>query len=210
MSARMIDSRTAKQLPWKNGQGVTLELAIAPPGATLEDFDWRISSARVERDGAFSLFPGIDRSLALLDGAGLQLELPEQQSLRLDAHNPVLAFPGELEVQAELLDGPVQDFNLMSRRNTWQHHLQYRELQGQQWIDGGTVLFIYCCSGAGLTCAQTDRTPIRLGTGQGLLLENEAGPWQLTSHDRTGLYLARLEPASAAVLATDPLNDDWI
>lgn len=48
MSIRIIDSNTARQLPWKNGKGVTLELAIAPTDADLSNFEWRISSARVE------------------------------------------------------------------------------------------------------------------------------------------------------------------
>ncbi|MBU2064475.1 MAG: HutD family protein, partial [Gammaproteobacteria bacterium] len=182
MSIRIIDSSTARQLPWKNGKGVTLELAIAPTDAGLDDFDWRISSARVESAGPFSHYPGIDRSLGLLSGAGLRLNLPEQISLELDSHTPVVAFPGELDVQAELLDGPVQDFNLMSRRNRWQHRLEYRELQGQQWLDSSAVLFIYCCSGAGLTCARADTAPVSLNAGQGLLVQDEAGPWRLTSH----------------------------
>ncbi|MFZ3155798.1 HutD family protein [Pseudomonas sp.] len=197
MSIRIIDSHTARQLPWKNGKGVTLELAIAPPGAGLDDFDWRISSARVAGAGPFSHFPGIDRSLGLLSGAGMRLHLPEQPSLRLDIHNPVLSFTGELDVQAELLDGPVQDFNLMSRRSHWQHRLQYLELQGQQWLDSSAVLFIYCCSSAGLTCTRVDSAPIGLNAGQGLLLEDEVGPWRLTSQGRSGLYLARLAPATA-------------
>lgn len=197
MSIRIIDSSTARQLPWKNGKGVTLELAIAPANAGLDDFDWRISSARVESAGPFSHYPGIDRSLGLLSGAGLRLNLAEQISLELDSHTPVVAFLGELDVQAELLDGPVQDFNLMSRRNRWQHRLEYRELQGQQWLDSSAVLFIYCCNGAGLTCARADTAPVSLNAGQGLLVQDEVGPWRLTSHGHSGLYLARLEPASA-------------
>jgi len=209
VSIRIIDSSTARQLPWKNGKGVTLELAIAPPDAGLDDFDWRISSARVESAGPFSHYPGIDRSLGLLSGAGLRLNLPEQISLELDSQTPVVAFPGELDVQAELLDGPVQDFNLMSRRSRWQHRLQYRALKGQQWLDSSAVLFIYCCSGAGLTCARADMAPICLSAEQGLLLEDEAGPWRLTSHGRSGLYLARLEPVTAEQEAIDLLSDDW-
>lgn len=85
--------------------------------------------------GPFSHYPDIDRSLGLLSGTGLRLNLPEQISLELDSHTPVVAFAGELDVQAELLDGPVQDFNLMSRRSRWQHRLEYRELQGLQWLD---------------------------------------------------------------------------
>jgi uncharacterized protein len=210
VSIRIIDSSTARQLPWKNGKGVTLELAIAPTDAGLDDFDWRISSARVESAGPFSHYPGIDRSLGLLSGAGLRLSLPEQISLELDSHPPVVAFPGELDVQAELLDGPVQDFNLMSRRNCWQHRLEYRELQGQQWLDSSAVLFIYCCSGAGLTCARADTAPASLNAGQGLLVQDEVGPWRLTSHGRSGLYLARLEPASAGQDAIDLLTDNWV
>lgn len=205
MSIRIIDSHTARQLPWKNGKGATLELAIAPHGAGLDDFDWRISSARVEGAGPFSHFPGIDRSLGLLSGAGLRLSLPE--SVILDPHHPVLSFAGDQDVRAELLDGPVQDFNLMSRRGRWQHRLQYLELQGQQWLDGSAVLFIYCCSGAGLTCTRVDSAPISLNASQGLLLEDEAGPWRLTSPGRSGLYLARLEPASAGQEAIDLLSD---
>ena len=72
------------------------------------------------------------------------------------------------------------------------------------------VLFIYCCSGAGLTCARADTAPVSLNAGQGLLLENEVGPWQLTSHGRSNLYLARLEPASAGQEAIDLLSDNWV
>ncbi|MDF3195658.1 HutD family protein [Pseudomonas sp. 1928-m] len=191
MSIRIIDSRTTRQVPWKNGQGVTLELAIAPPGAGLEDFDWRISSAKVEAAGAFSHFPGIDRSLALLSGAGLRLNLPEP--VILDASNPVLSFAGELDVQAELLDGPVQDFNLMSRRGRWQQRLEYSELKGEAGFDCSEVLFIYCMAGSALDCLLPDGSRMQLTDGQGLLLEQEAGRCRLSSSGTTRLLLARLE-----------------
>ncbi|SEC57957.1 HutD family protein [Pseudomonas anguilliseptica] len=194
MSVRMIDSRTARQLPWKNGAGVTLELAIAPPGASVEDFDWRISSARVEQAGAFSLFPGVDRSLALLEGAGLQLNLPGPESLRLDRHNPVLAFAGELQVQAELLDGAVYDFNLMSRRERWRQHLEQLTLQGALQIQAAAVLFIYCQQGQALHCGLPSGKQWRFGAGQGLLLEQEPGPYQLRTDGQCNLLLARLSP----------------
>jgi len=196
LSARIIDSRTAKQLPWKNGQGVTLELAIAPPGAELHDFDWRISSAKVENAGAFSLFPGIDRSLGLLSGEGLRLELPEQVSLRLDRHNPIQSFPGELQIQAELLGGAVCDFNLMTRRGRWQQRLEYRRIRGEQLIDGAEVVFIYCQQGALLGCTLPGGTQLQLSAGQGLLLEDESGPYRLSSTGDVDAFLAWLNRAS--------------
>lgn len=191
VSIRIIDSCTARQLPWKNGQGVTLELAIAPPDAGLDDFDWRISSARVDSAGPFSPYPGIDRSLGLLSGAGLRLNLPEP--VILDPGNPVLSFAGELDVQAELLAGPVQDFNLMSRRGHWRHRLEYQRLQGERWLDCSEVMFIYCMAGAQLDCLLPDGNRVQLGSGQGLLLERPGERCKLGSSGGVQLFLAWLE-----------------
>ena len=58
---------------WKNGGGITREIACSPLGATMADFDWRVSIAEVKADGAFSIFHNIDRSITLLEGKGMQL-----------------------------------------------------------------------------------------------------------------------------------------
>ena len=55
------------------GGGSTTEIAVAPPGAGFDDFDWRVSLATITQDGPFSAFPGIDRTLALVDGDGCLL-----------------------------------------------------------------------------------------------------------------------------------------
>ncbi|WP_442165592.1 HutD family protein, partial [Rhizobium leguminosarum] len=40
-----------KRMPWKNGKGETVEIAVFPPGASINDFDWSISMATVAEDG---------------------------------------------------------------------------------------------------------------------------------------------------------------
>ncbi|MGB7479405.1 MAG: HutD family protein, partial [Burkholderiaceae bacterium] len=89
-------------MPWKNGGGVTTELAIAPAGASLDDFDWRISSAEVCAAGPFSGFDGIERSLAILDGAGLRLRIDGDTEVVLRPDIAPFAFAGERPVEAEL------------------------------------------------------------------------------------------------------------
>ncbi|MEC4600651.1 HutD family protein, partial [Burkholderia vietnamiensis] len=42
--------------PWKNGGGVTREIAAYPPGAALDAFAWRVSVADVGAGGPFSRF----------------------------------------------------------------------------------------------------------------------------------------------------------
>lgn len=112
MVVRREDHRV---VPWKNGRGFTREIALSPPGASVADFDWRISVARIDEDGPFSSFPGVDRTLVLLDGAGVDLDLPEG-SIPLPGRHTVANFPGEVAVFARLRAGPVTDLNVMARR----------------------------------------------------------------------------------------------
>src|SRR5690606_15272177 len=62
-------------LPWKNGGGSTTTIAVGPPEAGFDDFDWRVSLATISEDGPFSRFPGVDRTLALVDGHGMTLDI---------------------------------------------------------------------------------------------------------------------------------------
>jgi len=66
---RIIRSADYLTRPWKNGGGTTRDIASSPPGASLDDFVWRLSLAQVDRDGPFSRFDNVDRTLVLLSGA---------------------------------------------------------------------------------------------------------------------------------------------
>lgn len=100
---------------WKNGGGRTRSVAIAPAGACLEDFDWRVSVAEVSADGPFSAFPDVDRTLVLLSGSGMVLSAPEGGTT-LNAPGDRWDFPGDWSVHGALLAGPTLDLNLMVRR----------------------------------------------------------------------------------------------
>lgn len=104
----------ARRMPWKNGLGMTLELAVEPPSATLEsDFHWRLSSAEVATSGPFSAFPGLQRWLLLLDGAGFRIDFGERGCVLLDESRVPLTFSGDWPATATLLEGPCTDLNLM-------------------------------------------------------------------------------------------------
>ncbi len=157
--------------PWKNGGGETRELAVAPPGAGLDDFDWRISCARVTSGGPFSAFPGVDRSLAVLEGAGLRLDCGAGEVLELDVDCAPLQFAGEQAITAALLDGPVGDFNVMTRRARWRHELQVLTLHGRQALRRrADVELLYCAAGR-LAGWQADARPFALAAGEGLLFD---------------------------------------
>lgn len=101
--------------PWKNGGGETAEIAISPLSAGSEGFSWRLSTAWVASDGPFSVFPGIDRILTVIEGGPMVLTTPDGDH-RLDENSPPFAFPGEAQVSARLCGPRLLDFNVMCRR----------------------------------------------------------------------------------------------
>ena len=102
-------------MPWKDGGGSTTEIAIEPAGASLsEPFLWRVSSAQVEASGPFSHFPGRARLLTLLEGSGLLLDIEDMGRQRLKHPGQVVAFAGDANVHATLIQGPCVDFGVIS------------------------------------------------------------------------------------------------
>lgn len=101
---------------WKNGGGVTREIAAGPEGAGMDDFAWRVSLAEVTAGGPFSVFPGVDRVLTLAEGAGMDLAIGGVRRL-VDRRFAPQRFPGDEPTDCRLLGGPVVNFNVMYRRS---------------------------------------------------------------------------------------------
>lgn len=146
MSARIIRAADCPPIPWKNGQGLTREIAIYPSCADSEHFLWRVSVAEVNRAAPFSAFPGIDRHIALLDGAGFTMTLDDNREHALLTPFESFAFAGEARVTVTLAGGPTRDFNLMTRRGHVHGEVIAWTTPGVYRVDGDTVL-IYAARG---------------------------------------------------------------
>lgn len=120
---RIIRASDYRHMRWKNGGGETIEIAVSPPGSSLDDFHWRLSMAHVAAAGPFSHFAGIDRSLAVIAGEGITLRLGGRGEVRLTREAAPFAFPGDLPVDATLIRGAIDDLNVMSRRGRYRHLL---------------------------------------------------------------------------------------
>jgi len=146
MTVERFDVATLPVQPWKNGAGTTREIACAPAGAGVAEFDWRFSVAAVEGDAPFSAFPGVDRCIVLLEGAGMELRgLDGGLAHRLERRFEAWAFPGELALSARLLGGPNRDFNVMTRRGRWRSEVQL--LRGAAPLGAADALLLYCAAG---------------------------------------------------------------
>ncbi|PQV47480.1 HutD family protein [Paraburkholderia sp. BL21I4N1] len=148
--------------PWKNGGGVTREVAAVPEQAGLDSFVWRVSIADVAQAGPFSRFAGIDRTLVLLSGAGMLLDEiagPERVAAGEAASGGVVKthaltqpldiarFAGETPIDARLVDGATRDFNLMVRRGAARGEVDVWRGATQHVLSADVVL-LYCADGA--------------------------------------------------------------
>ena len=142
-----IAPRDFLAMPWKNGQGVTHEIAREP--AVGERFLWRLSLAEVPASGDFSLFPGYDRIIALVEGEGMELKFDEAPMKRLDRWFEPFGFRGEWHCRSRLLGGPCRDLNLMvdrSRAVGKAERLALETATIRRDVDDGW-LFAYCAEG---------------------------------------------------------------
>ena len=105
-----------RTVPWRNGLGSTVELLLEN-SIQREEFSWRLSIASVDTSGPFSDFSGYDRTLLLLEGAGLTLNNPNGLSIPLNSSLDCAHFKGEDLIDASLHDGPIKDFNVMTLRS---------------------------------------------------------------------------------------------
>ncbi|SFL43492.1 HutD/Ves family protein [Rugamonas rubra] len=185
---QLIQYASLRPAPWKNGGGSTTEIMVFPPGAGFDGFDWRVSLATIAQSGPFSVFPGIDRTLALVDGDGVLLDFGGERVV-LGADEPVVCFAGEDAVHATVAGGPTTDFNVMTRRGRCRHKLERQEVRGQQALarrSGTTLLFL--ADGEGLTL-RSEQECLALVRFDAVLLSGER-EW-------------RMEAAQASVFVVD-------
>jgi environmental stress-induced protein Ves len=178
---RVIRSAEYRRMPWKNGGGETREIAVSPPGAQLDAFDWRISMARVAVDGPFSLFPGIDRTLMILGGRGVSLAIGGRPPVDLGVGSDPFPFPGDVPAAASLIGGPITDLNVMTRRGAVEHEVTRLRLgeNVDRAIDADAALLL--CHDGSVEVATPDGTA-RLGPLDSVLVEDRPrGSWRITA-----------------------------
>lgn len=183
--ATFLAHECLRAAPWKNGGGSTMEIAIFPPEAGLMAFDWRISLATITADGPFSSFPGIDRSLMLVDGDSVQLTLDGARKVVLSAAQPMLWFPGEAAVHAQV-KGVTTDFNVMTRRDRCRHQLEKITAPARLVRRSGmTLLFV---AGDGAVLARGGEQQFALARHDALLLDaDDAQEWRLEALQRSAV-----------------------
>lgn len=117
-----------KPEPWRNGGGVTREIASHPKAASAQDgaWDWRVSIADVGSAGEFSTFPGMERVITVIDGELLLLTVDGEEH-PLEKYRP-FRFSGEAASGSALPTGDIRDLNVIARAGEFKGYTSIIEL----------------------------------------------------------------------------------
>jgi len=140
---KRLTPRDFTEMPWRNGAGITSEIAKHEDARGLL---WRISTARVEADGPYSLFEGLNRLSAVVEGAGVELtntQTGEQQ--RVDAFT-IARLSGDHLYEGQLLDGGIRHLNVIFDPGRTKVDVSYVS-DHQLDLDSARTHALYCVSG---------------------------------------------------------------
>lgn len=177
--------------PWKNGGGVTEELAIAVhDGAWL----WRLSLAEVNASGSFSNFAGYRRTIMVVSGRGMVLEFDQAPDARIDAPYHPHTFEGDWNTRCRLIDGPVKDLNLIWDREQADTRLEVLSLTPIDTVRAlsGSSAIIYGLTGS----AEIDVS------GQRVTLK-QADTLQIDDADGVAMCIIRAQQCKVTVIEID-------
>ena len=127
-----------KAHPWRNGGGVTREVARHPRTPSVQTapqtarrrqdnaWDWRVSIAEVSKAGPFSAFAGMDRVLTVIDGDLLLLSVDGAEH-PLEKYRP-FRFSGDADSAGALPTGDIRDLNVITRNGAFKGYTSIIEL----------------------------------------------------------------------------------
>ena len=122
-----------KAQPWRNGGGVTRELASHSASTSSAEspgpdggWDWRVSIADVSKAGDFSAFPGMDRVLTVVEGE-LLLLIVDGAEHPLEKYRP-FRFSGDAAAAGALPTGDIRDLNVITRTGVFKGYTSIIEL----------------------------------------------------------------------------------
>ena len=110
---KVLRAAAYRAMPWRNGNGMTLEIARDP--ATGESFRWRLSLADIAQDGPFSAYPGYRRALVLVHGDDLRLTFGGHGQRRLSPVRRAARFEGDWTTECSIPLGRCTDLSLIVR-----------------------------------------------------------------------------------------------
>ncbi len=184
MKIKILTADNYRKMTWKNGLGFTTEMVIEPADSTVlaNNFHWRLSSAELNQDGPFSLFPGYTRIITIKDGGPLKLSFKSETHQLIPGK--VFSFSGEDSVYCELESTKTTDLNLIYNSTNTRCKLDVLTTANDTLLTEGVYLF-FVSSGSlqlvatnlyTLDVGQSETAVIQVSKGESIVVSSKPNP----------------------------------
>jgi uncharacterized protein len=126
---------------WRNGMGVSWDIAADSNGFAAGEFGWRLAIARIDADVPFSLYEGVDRVFTMIEGNGLDLEFEDSRLLSIRHAFVPHFFSCEIPAFCHLHDGVCFALNLFVRRDRWTAAVDILSSNAEIFHSGPIILY---------------------------------------------------------------------
>jgi environmental stress-induced protein Ves len=114
MKPRLIRRADLAMTKWRNGAGRKSDIATGP--------GWLVGFAFLDQDAPFSEYPGVDRTITLVEGPGFVLDFAAAApALVVSAPFEPRPFDGEMPTQCRIAGGACVVLNAVTERAAWTH-----------------------------------------------------------------------------------------
>jgi uncharacterized protein len=184
---RVISANEFSKGLWKNGRGVSWDIATGPSRRG-QEFGWRLAIAEITEDGPFSLYGPIDRVFTLIEGNGVALVFRDRR-LVIDGIHAPHTFACDVSTECHLTSGPCRALNLFTARGEWAADVKIIPVAEIEDIHpAGATCLLFALQGECVVA--TAGTVVVMEEGCAALVEECKGPVSIAS--RNGLVYAAM------------------
>lgn len=178
---------------WPNGAGISWDIASAPPDVAPSERDWRFATALIERDAPFSMLPGVDRIITLIDGAGFMLDVDGLDELSINRPFVPTPFPGDSPAACRVDDGASTVLNLLLARPRITADVSIRQEGAQVSASRGCeAVLLFALAGRALLTSDTLEAHMNPGDAAILRPNGDISPSFAVGGSGVHLYTAVL------------------
>ena len=189
MPATLLPADLYRRAPWRNGLGVSREVARDEKQGHAS---WLVSLTTIEADCPFSDYRGHDRILTPL-GEGIALAVGGAPPVALPRFQP-FAFSGDDAVACRLAAGPAAVINAMVARDWGSQSVTMLQTIPARFFVAAPHAVLHAPGGATVTIAGA---AITLAAGDSLRIDDDVAGTELAITAAAGavpLYLATFRP----------------